>query len=82
MLSYCLVDWAASGYAHTTYTSSQKEKETIRYCKSFGYGGQGALDKRFYRSNGFSVHAENGSNISIMGFSLTFPYNVLFKSSP
>jgi hypothetical protein len=41
-----------------TYTSSQKEKETIRYCESFGYGGKSALDKCFYRSNGFSVHAE------------------------
>jgi hypothetical protein len=48
--------------------SSPKEKEMIRYCKLFGYGGQGALDKRFYRSNGVSVPAENGSNIPIMGF--------------
>jgi hypothetical protein len=54
-----------------TYTSSPKEKETIRYCKSFGYGGQGALNKRFYRPNEVSVPAENGSNIPIMGFSLT-----------
>jgi hypothetical protein len=43
----------------------------IRYCESFGYGGKCALNKRFYRSNGVSVPAENGSNISIMGFSLT-----------
>jgi hypothetical protein len=35
-----------------------KRKETIRYCKSFGYGGQCAFDKRFYRSNGVSVLAE------------------------
>jgi hypothetical protein len=54
----------------------------IHYCESFGYGGQGALNTRFYRSNGVSVPAENGSNIPIMGFSLTSPYNELFKSSP
>jgi hypothetical protein len=54
----------------------------IRYWKSFRYGGQGALDKRFYLSNGVSVPAENGSNIPIMGFSLTSPYNGLFKSPP
>jgi hypothetical protein len=47
----------------------------IRYCKSFRYGGQGALDKCFYRSNEVSVPAENGSNIPIMGFSLTSPSN-------
>jgi hypothetical protein len=28
---------------NTTYTSSSKEKEMIRYCKSFRYGGQDAL---------------------------------------
>jgi hypothetical protein len=65
-----------------TYTSSPKEKETIRYCKSFRYGGQGAIDKRFYRSNKVSILTENGSNIPIMGFSLTSPYNGLFKSPP
>jgi hypothetical protein len=65
-----------------TYTSSPKEKETTRYCKSFGYGGHGALDRRFYHSNEVSVPAENESNISIMGFSLTSTYNGLFKSSP
>jgi hypothetical protein len=59
-----------------------KTKETIRYCESFGYSGKCALNKRFYRSNGVSVPAENGSNIPIMGFSLTSPYNGLFKSSP
>jgi hypothetical protein len=82
MLPYWLVDWVASWYAHTTYTSSPKEKETIRYCESFGYGGQCALDRRFYRSNEVSVPVENRSNIPIMGFSLTSPYNRLFKSSP
>jgi hypothetical protein len=65
-----------------TYMSSPKENKMIHYCKSFRYGGQGALDKRFYRSNEVSVPIENGSNISIMGFSLTSPYNGLFKSSP
>jgi hypothetical protein len=64
------------------YTSSPREKETIHYCKSFRYGGQGALDKHFYHSNGVSVPAKNGSNIHIMGFSLTSPYNGHFKSSP
>jgi hypothetical protein len=59
-----------------------KRKETIRYCESFGYGAKSALDKCFYHSNGVSVPAENGSNIPIMGFSLTSPYNGLFKSSP
>jgi hypothetical protein len=63
--------------------SSQNEKETIRYCKSFGYGGQGALDKRFYRSNGVSVPAEKWikhphhglfTNIPLVGFSLTSFY--------
>jgi hypothetical protein len=59
-----------------------KRKEPIRYCKSFGYGGKCGLDKCFYRSNGVSVPTENGSNIPIMGFSLTSAYNGLFKSSP
>jgi hypothetical protein len=59
-----------------------KRKEMIRYCESFGYGGKCALNKRFYRSNGVSVPTKNGSNIPIMGFSLTSPYNGLFKSSP
>jgi hypothetical protein len=49
---------------------------------SFGYDGRCALDKRFYHSNGVSVSAEEGSNILIMGFSLTFLYNGLFKSFP
>jgi hypothetical protein len=65
-----------------TITSSPREEETIRYCESFGYGGQGALDKHFYRSNRGSVPTENRSNIPIMGFSLTSLYNGLFKSSP
>jgi hypothetical protein len=64
------------------YASSPKEKEMIHYCKSFRYGGQGALDKRFYRSNGVSVHVENRSNIPIMGFLLLSSYSGLFKSSP
>jgi hypothetical protein len=59
-----------------------KRKETIRYCESFRYGGKCALDKRLYHSNGVSVPTENGSNIPIMGFSLTSQYNELFKSSP
>jgi hypothetical protein len=59
-----------------------ERKETICYCESFGYGGKGVLDKGFYRSNGVSVPIENGTNISIMGFSLTSSYNGLFKSSP
>jgi hypothetical protein len=59
-----------------------KRKEMIRSCESFEYGGKCALDKPFYRSNRFSVSTENGSNISIMGFSLTSPYKGLFKSSP
>jgi hypothetical protein len=59
-----------------------KIKETIHYCESFGYSGKCALDKRFYHSNGVSVHAENGSSIPIMTFSLTSPYKGLFKSSP
>jgi hypothetical protein len=62
--------------------TSPKGKEMIRYCKSFGYGGQGALDKHFYRSNEVSVPAENRSSIPIMGFSLTSTYNGLFKSTP
>jgi hypothetical protein len=36
----------------------------------------------FYHSNGVSVPVENRSNIPIIGFSLTSPYNGLFKSSP
>jgi hypothetical protein len=47
-----------------------------------GHHGKCALNNRFYRSNGVSVPTENGSNIPIMGFSLTSPYNGLFKSSP
>jgi hypothetical protein len=35
-----------------------KIKEMTRYCESFGYSGKGALDKRFYRSNGVSVPTE------------------------
>jgi hypothetical protein len=48
----------------------------------FGYGGKCTLNKRFYCSNVVSVPVENGSNIPIMSFSLTSPYNGLFKSSP
>jgi hypothetical protein len=59
-----------------------KRKEAIWYCESFGYSDKCALDKRFYHSNGVSVPAENGSNIPIMGFSLTSSYNGLFKSPP
>jgi hypothetical protein len=59
-----------------------KRKEMIRYCESFGYGGKCALNKYFYRSNGVTVPAENGSNIPIMGFSLISAYNGPFKSSP
>jgi hypothetical protein len=59
-----------------------KRKEMIRYYESFGYGGKCTLDKYFYRSNGVSVPTENGSNISIMGFSLTFPYNGLSPQCP
>jgi hypothetical protein len=66
---------------HDLYVLTERKK-MIHYCKSFGYGGQGALDKRFYHSNEVSVPAENRSNIPIMGFSLTSPYNGLFKSSP
>jgi hypothetical protein len=40
--------------------SSPKEEEMIHYFESFGYGGKNALDKRFYRSNGVSVPAEDG----------------------
>jgi hypothetical protein len=58
------------------------KKEMICYCESFGYGGKCALNKLFYRSNGVSLLAENGSNIPIMGFSLTSPYNELFISPP
>jgi hypothetical protein len=54
----------------------------IHYCKLFGYGGQGALDKHFYHSNEVSVPVEKWINILIMGFSLTSSYNGLFKSSP
>jgi hypothetical protein len=54
----------------------------VRYCKSFRYGGQVALDKCFYRFNEVSVPSENKSNIPIKSFSLTSPYNGLFKSSP
>jgi hypothetical protein len=64
------------------YTSSLKEEEMIHYCGSFRYGGQGALDKCFYHSNGVSVPTENGSSIPTMGFSLTSPYSGLFKSPP
>jgi hypothetical protein len=54
----------------------------IRYYESFRYGGQGALDKRFYYSNEISVPTENGSNILIMCFSVTSTYNGDFKSFP
>jgi hypothetical protein len=59
-----------------------KRKETIRYYELFRYDGKCALNKRFYITNGVSVTAENGSNIHIMGFSLTSPYNEFFKSPP
>jgi hypothetical protein len=58
-----------------------KRKETIRYCELLGYSGKCALDKRFYHSNRVSVPVENRSNIPIIGFSLTSPYNGLFKPS-
>jgi hypothetical protein len=41
-------------------TVRTKTKETAHYCKSFGYGGKGTLDKHFYHSNGVSVPAEEG----------------------
>jgi hypothetical protein len=53
--------------------STPKEKQTIHYYKSFGYGGQGALNKRFYRSNEVSVPAENGSNIPITSLFTNIP---------
>jgi hypothetical protein len=59
-----------------------KRKEMIHYCELFRYSGKCALDKHFYHSNRVSVPVENRSNIPIMGFSLTSPYNGLFKSSP
>jgi hypothetical protein len=59
-----------------------KRKETIRYCELFGYGGKYALNKHFYRYNGVSVPVENGSKISIIGFSLASPFNGLFKYPP
>jgi hypothetical protein len=59
-----------------------KRKEMIHYCESFRYGDKCALNKHFYHSNGVSVPVENGSNIPIMGFSITSPYNGLFKLSP
>jgi hypothetical protein len=57
-----------------------KRKEMIRYYESFRYGGKYTLNKRFHRSNGVSVPAENGSNILIISFSLTSPYNGLFTN--
>jgi hypothetical protein len=59
-----------------------KRKEMICYYESFRYGGKYTLNIRFYRSNGVSVPIENGSNIPIIEFSLTSPYNEFFKSSP
>jgi hypothetical protein len=59
-----------------------ERKEMIRYCESIEYGGKYALNKRFYRSNGVSVPVENGSNIPIMGFSLTSPYFSQKKNIP
>jgi hypothetical protein len=59
-----------------------KRNETVRYCESFEYGGKCALNKHFYHCNRASVPIENGSNIPIMGFSLTSSCNGLFKSSP
>jgi hypothetical protein len=56
-----------------TYTSSPKEKETIRYYKSFGYGGQDALYKRFYRSNRVRVPAEKW---------IKHPHHGLFTNIP
>jgi hypothetical protein len=37
-----------------------KTEERTRYCRSFGYGGKGALDKHFYRSNIVNVPVEDG----------------------
>jgi hypothetical protein len=59
-----------------------KRKEMICYCESFWYGGKYALHKHFYRSNWVSIPIENGSNIPIMGFSQTSPYNRLFQIIP
>jgi hypothetical protein len=41
-------------------TVHTKTKKMTRYCESFRYGGKGALDKHFYRSNGVSVPIEDG----------------------
>jgi hypothetical protein len=36
-----------------------KTKGMAHYCRSFGYGGKGILNKRFYHSKGVSVPAED-----------------------
>jgi hypothetical protein len=36
-----------------------KTKEMTYHCGNFGYGGKGALDKRFYHSNRVSVPVED-----------------------
>jgi hypothetical protein len=46
-----------------------KRKGMIRCCESFEYGDKCALDKHFYRSDGVSVLAEEGSIIPIMNIS-------------
>jgi hypothetical protein len=66
---------------HDVYVLTKRQR-TDSLFKLFGYNGQGDLDKYFYRSNEVSVPIKNGSNISIMNFSLTSSYNRLFKSSP
>jgi hypothetical protein len=59
-----------------------KRKEMIRYCELFRYDDKCAINKRFYHSKGVNVPTKNGPNIPIIGFSLTSPYNRLFKLSP
>jgi hypothetical protein len=47
----------------------------------FGYGGQGALNKCFYHSNGVSVLAEEGPIIPIMSIS-HHPHIMCFSNHP
>jgi hypothetical protein len=58
-----------------------KRKETIRYHKSFGYGGKCTINKHFYCSNGVSVPTEEGSIIPIMSIS-HHPHIMGFSNHP
>jgi hypothetical protein len=66
----------------TRHNRPHQKKEMIRYCESFGYDDTMLSNIIANDLMHISVPVENESNNLIMDFSLTSPYNGIFKSSP